>query len=43
MGTNTFGGTDIYAFDRAQMLEGGPATMIAFENPWKPNVGDSLR
>ena len=38
MGTNTSGGTDIYAFERDQMLEGGTAQMIAFDNPWKPNV-----
>ena len=39
MGTNTSGGTDIYAFERDQMLEGNVAQMIAFDNPWKPNVG----
>lgn len=39
MGTNTSGGTDIYAFEREQMLEGGTAQMIAFDNPWKPSVG----
>ena len=38
MGTNTFSGTDIYAFERDQMLEGNTAQMIAFDNPWKPNV-----
>lgn len=39
MGTNTFNGTDIYAFERDQMLIGEDAQMIAFDNPWKPNLG----
>lgn len=38
MGTNTSSGTDIYAFERDQMLEGGTAQMIAFDNAWKPNA-----
>lgn len=39
MGTNTSNGTDIYAFEREQMLEGNTAQMIAFDNPWKPILG----
>nr|NQU93321.1 hypothetical protein [Bacteroidota bacterium] len=39
MGTNTNGRNDIYAFERSQMLVGNPAQMIAFDNPWKPNLG----
>ncbi len=39
MGTNTDSGTDIYAFERDQMLVGGNAQMIGFDNAWKPNLG----
>ncbi|MBN3036102.1 MAG: hypothetical protein JW861_10995, partial [Bacteroidales bacterium] len=39
MGTNTGGGNDIYVFQRSQMLTGGTAQMVAFDNPWRPASG----
>jgi hypothetical protein len=41
MGTNTqpTTGNDIYVFDRAQMLIGGTAQMVAFDNPYRPGTG----
>ena len=41
MGTNTqpTTGNDIYVFERAQMLTGGTARMVAFDNPYRPGTG----
>ena len=41
MGTNTqpTTGSDIYVFERAQMLIGGTARMVAFDNPNRPGTG----
>ncbi len=44
MGTNTSGSlTDIYVFERAQMLIGGTAPkMVGFDNPWRPSTSDGF-
>jgi hypothetical protein len=41
MGTNTTGTNkkDIYVLERSQMLVGGTARMVGFDNPWRPNSG----
>ena len=41
MGTNTqpTTGNDIYVFERSQMLIGGAARMVAFDNPYRPGTG----
>lgn len=39
MGTNNSGGNDIYVFQRDQMLIGGGAQMVAFDNAWRPASG----
>jgi hypothetical protein len=41
MGTNTqpATGNDIYVFERSQMLIGGTARMVAFDNPYRPGTG----
>ena len=41
MGTNTqpATGNDIYVFERSQMLVGGTARMVAFDNPYRPGTG----
>ena len=41
MGTNTqpTTGNDIYVFERSQMLIGGTARMVAFDNPYRPGTG----
>ena len=40
MGTNTPGGSEIYAFERDVMLAGGAnPKMVQFSNPWRPNSG----
>ena len=41
MGTNTqpTTGNDIYVFERDQMLVGGVARMVAFDNPYRPGTG----
>ncbi len=40
MSTNTYGGDDVYVFDRDEMLAGGASpTMIGFENNYRPNSG----
>ena len=41
MGTNTqpTTGNDIYVFERYQMLIGGTARMVAFDNPYRPGTG----
>ncbi|MCU0371539.1 MAG: hypothetical protein MUC31_08990, partial [Bacteroidales bacterium] len=36
MGTNNSSGNDIYVFERSQMLVGGTAQMVGFNNPWRP-------
>ncbi|PLW92938.1 MAG: hypothetical protein C0592_08275 [Marinilabiliales bacterium] len=43
MATNTYGGDDVYAFDRATMLTGGASpTMIGFDNPNRPTTGSGF-
>ncbi len=44
MGTNTSGTlTDIYVFERGQMLTGGAAPkMVGFDNPWRPSTSDGF-
>ncbi len=42
MGTNTYGGNDIYVFERSQMLVGGTAQMVGFDNPWRPTTIDGF-
>lgn len=42
MGTNNTSGNDIYAFERSQMLVGGTAQMIGFNNPWRPSTIDGF-
>lgn len=40
MATNTYYGSDIYVFERDQMLIGGESPqMIQFNNPWRPGSG----
>jgi hypothetical protein len=38
MGTNNSSGNDIYVFQRSQMLIGGTALMVGFDNPWRPGT-----
>jgi PKD repeat protein len=42
MGTNTDPGHDIYVFERSQMLNGGTARMVGFNNPWRPTTIDGF-
>ncbi len=44
MATNTTGlnKSDIYVFQRAQMLIGGTAQMVSFDNPWRPTTIDGF-
>lgn len=42
MGTNNSSGNDIYAFQRSQMLIGGTATGVGFNNPWRPGTIDGF-
>ncbi len=42
MATNTTPGNDIYVFERSQMLIGGTAQMVAFDNPWRPTTVDGF-
>ena len=42
MGTNNGSGNDIYVFERAQMLIGGTAQMVGFNNPWRPSTIDGF-
>ncbi len=42
MGTNTGSGNDIYVFERDQMLVGGTARMVGFDNPWRPTTIDGF-
>ncbi len=40
MGTNTYSGSDIYVFERDEMLAGGTSPqMVQFNNPYRPNSG----
>ena len=38
MGTNNSVGKDIYVFERSQMLIGGEAQLIGFDNNWRPTT-----
>ncbi len=42
MGTNNSFGNDIYVFEREQMLDGGTAQFIGFNNPWRPTTIDGF-
>jgi hypothetical protein len=42
MGTNNSSGNDIYVFQRSQMLTGGTAQMVAFNNAWRPTTIDGF-
>lgn len=42
MGTNNPDGDDIYVFERSQMLNGGTAQMVGFNNPWRPTTIDGF-
>ena len=42
MGTNNSTGNDIYVFQRSQMLVGGTAQGIGFNNPWRPTTIDGF-
>ncbi len=42
MGTNNSSGNDIYVFERDQMLVGGTAQMVGFNNPWRPTTIDGF-
>jgi hypothetical protein len=42
MGTNNSSGNDIYVFQRSQMLVGGTAQMVGFNNAWRPTTIDGF-
>jgi len=42
MGTNNSSGNDIYVFERSQMLNGGTAQFVGFNNPWRPTTIDGF-
>jgi hypothetical protein len=42
MGTNNGSGKDIYVFERSQMLNGGTARFVGFNNPWRPTTLDGI-
>jgi hypothetical protein len=42
MATNNGSGKDIYVFERSQMLSGGVARFVGFNNPWRPNSMDGI-
>lgn len=42
MGDNNGSGNDIYVFEREQMLVGGTAQMVGFNNPWRPTSVDGF-
>jgi|GEM_PF-1540567 len=42
MGTNNSNGNDIYVFERSQMLMGGTAHVVAFDNPNRPSSIDGF-
>ena len=41
-GVNNNSGNDIFVFQRSQMLIGGPALMVAFNNPYRPASVDGF-
>ncbi len=42
MGTNNSNGNDIYVFERSQMLTGGTAHVVGFDNPHRPGSIDGF-
>ncbi len=42
VGDNNSSGKDIYVFEREQMLNGGTAQMVGFNNPWRPTSVDGF-
>lgn len=42
MGDNNTSGNDIYVFQRDQMLTGGTAQMVGFNNAWRPSSVDGF-
>ena len=42
MGTNNSAGNDIYVFQRSQMLTGGTAQFVGFDNAWRPTTIDGF-
>jgi hypothetical protein len=42
MATNNDAGNDIYVFQRSQMLIGGTAQMVGFDNAWRPTTLDGF-
>jgi PKD repeat protein len=42
MGTNNGTGNDIYVFERSEMLNGGTAQFVGFNNPWRPTTIDGF-
>jgi hypothetical protein len=42
MATNNSAGKDIYVFQRSQMLIGGTAQMVGFDNPYRPSTIDGF-
>ena len=42
MGDNNSSGNDIYVFERNQMLTGGTAQSVAFNNAWRPTSVDGF-
>ena len=42
VGVNNNSGNDIYVMERAPMLVGGTAQMVAFNNPWRPASSDGF-
>ena len=39
LGINNSSGKDTYVFEREKMLQGLPAQMVGFDNPWRPGTG----
>lgn len=42
LATNNSLSTDTYVLERSQMLVGGTAQMVGFDNPWRPNTVDGF-
>jgi subtilase family serine protease len=42
MGSNNSAGNDIYVFQRSQMLTGGTAQFVGFDNAWRPTTIDGF-
>ncbi len=42
LGTNNSSGNDIYVMERSQMLIGGAAQIVGFNNPWRPTTLDGF-